>query len=137
MNQLHTTSTDRPIAELATAFYTAVLSGDADGVRAAATPDVRLHVPGTQPLAGTHVGPDAVLAFAAASRATTDTGERIEPIDLLTSDQYAALYCRVRAERGDRQLDNLTVHLARIDGGRIAEIWLHNFDGRHVDEFWS
>ena len=34
-------------------------------------------------------------------------------------------------------LDNSTVHLARVESGRIAEIWFHNFDQQAVDAFWG
>lgn len=49
-----------------------------------------------------------------------------------------ALYFRITATRvGRPPLDNLTVHLARMNEGRIEEIWFHNFDGAAVAEFWA
>jgi ketosteroid isomerase-like protein len=127
-----------PPADVAVAFYDALLGGRPDEARRHLHDDVVLHVPGTHGLAGDHVGPDAVLAFPARSRALTAAGERIDVLDVLGGSRHAAVYCRVRADRpGRAALDNLTVHLLRVEGGRVAEGWLHNWDAVAVDEFWS
>ena len=34
-------------------------------------------------------------------------------------------------------LDNTTVHLLRLVEGRVAEVWLHNWNNNTVNEFWS
>ena len=130
-----TETTDR---ELVVTLYRAVAEGDVALAAAALDDDVTLHVPGTHPLAGDHRGPEAVLAFAAATRALTDDGEQIEILDVLVGERYVAVAARVRATRAGRTpLDNRTVHLLRLDGGRVAEIWLHNFDDLTVSDFWS
>ena len=64
--------------------------------------------------------------------------EDVEVIDLLASERRVAVYCRVTAQRGDRTLDNTTIHLLHVDETeRIDEIWLHNFDDVAVNDFWS
>lgn len=137
MNTTTTTPTDH-VTALVAEFYGASLTGDTVGARAALAPDVVLHVPGTHPLGGTHAGPDGVLGFVEASRQLTDDGEDVEVIDLLASEQRVAVYCRVTARRGDRTLDNTTIHLLHVDEtDRIDEIWLHNFDDVAVNDFWS
>jgi ketosteroid isomerase-like protein len=136
MNQLTERTTSTPAATAA-AFYGALLGGDADGARRLLADDAVLHVPGTHPLAGDHAGPEAILGFVARSRVLTDDGEHIELVDLLEGATHAAAYCRITAERRGRTLDNTTVHLLRVEGGRIAEGWLHNFDDVAVDRFWS
>ena len=100
--------------------------------------DATLHVPGAQPLAGDHVGLEAILNFMVATTATTDGGERIELIDALVGDDHAAAYVRVMADRAGRaSLDNFTVHLMRTINGLITDIWFHNRDHAAVDAFWS
>ena len=122
----------------AAALYRAVATDDLDAAHLALDPDVVLHVPGTHPLAGRHVGPDAVLRFVLDSRSRTASGERIELLDLLEGREHAAAYCRITAERpGRAPLDNTTVHVLRVREGRITEIWLHNWDDMTVNEFWS
>jgi ketosteroid isomerase-like protein len=119
-------------------LYGALATGDIGPAREALADDVALHVPGSHPLAGEHRGPDAVLGFVLASRHLTDSGEDIEVLDVLEGERHVAVSCRVRATRtGRAPLDNRTVHLLRVDSGRIAEIWLHNFDDLTVNEFWS
>lgn len=126
-----------PTAEIARRLYLALAEGDLAGAAAHLAPDVALHVPGTHALAGTHRGLDGVLAFVTGTRARTDDGEHVEVLDVLAGATSAAVHCRVTATRGDRQLDNSTVHLLHLRDGRVTEIHLHNFDGAAVDAFWS
>jgi ketosteroid isomerase-like protein len=100
--------------------------------------DVVLHVPGRHQLAGDYRGPQGVAQFAAASRAVAVDGEQTEVVDVLEGHTFVAALCRVQARRpGNVALDNSTLHLARVESGRIAEIWFHNFDQHAVDAFWG
>lgn len=141
MNQPTTTTTrpppDTAAAQVAICLYRALAAGDLAEAAGHLAPDVVLHVPGTHPLAGTHHGLDGVLAFVDGTRSRTDEGETIEVRDVLVGGTATAVHCRVTATRGDRRLDNSTLHLLRIRDGRVAEIHLHNFDGVAVDDFWS
>ncbi|QYG95048.1 ester cyclase [Iamia sp. SCSIO 61187] len=138
MNQTTITPpADGTSTQVALALYRAVAAGDLAEAAAHLHADVVLHVPGTHPLAGVHRGLDAVLGFQLASRAATDDGETIEVLDVLAGTTRTGVLCRVTATRGDRRLDNTTVHLLRVVDGRVAEIHLHNFDGVTVDGFWS
>jgi ketosteroid isomerase-like protein len=124
--------------EVTTALYVALLTNQLEQARQYAHDDVVLHVPGTHPLAGEHRGPEALIRFVEASRERTDTGEHIEVIDVLEGASHAAAYLRVTAERADKApLDNTTVHVLRVVDGRVAEVWLHNWDNAAVSEFWS
>ncbi len=126
-----------PSSALARHLYSAIERSDIEAALPLLSPDVRLVVPGTHSLAGEHVGPAAVLTFIAASRALTDDGEHIEVRDVLEGAQHVAVYCRVTARRGSASLDNSTIHLLRIEAGRVVEIRFHNFDDLAVNEFWS
>ena len=118
-------------------LYRALTDGDVTRAAATLAPDAVLHVPGHHPLAGDHAGPPAILTFLAAIRAGSDAGERIEVLDVMAGREHAAVYCRVRAERGPDTLDNHTVHLLRIENEQIAEVWFHNREQAGVDTFWS
>lgn len=97
-------------------------------------PDVVAHVPAVGDLHGL----DALAGFLLETGAKTDDGEHLELIDSLVGAAHAALYFRITATRTGREpLDNLTVHLARFEAGRIVEIWFHNFDGPAVADFWA
>jgi ketosteroid isomerase-like protein len=134
-------TTERPPTgpeAVVSAFYEASLRGDLDAARPSLADQVVLHVPGAHALGGRHVGPDAVLRFVESSRHLTDDGEDVEILDVLASERRIAVYCRVTARRGDRRLDNTTVHLLHVDGSdRIDDIRLHNFDDVAVNDFWS
>lgn len=134
MTAITTTSPTATVVGL----YTALAAGDLDAAGRHLAPDVVLHVPGRQPLAGDHVGRQAVVDFVVASSATAGRSEEIELLDVLAGEAHVAACCRVTGRRDGRvALDNRTVHLFRLDGGVIAEIWFHNWDQVAVDAFWS
>lgn len=130
-------TTDTTSTEVAIALYQALGAGDVAGAAAHLAPDVVLHVPGTHPLAGDYHGVDGVFAFLAGGRERADEGQTIELLDILTGTSSVGVHIRVRATRGERTLDNSTIHLLRIERGRVVEVHLHNFDGVAVDAFWS
>ena len=97
-------------------------------------PDVVAHVPAVGDLHGI----DQLAGFVLDTASKTDDGEHLEHLDTLVGADHAALYFRITATRaGQPPLDNLTVHLARIDDGIIQEIWFHNYDGPAVAAFWE
>jgi len=103
-------------------------------VLAGVAPDVVAHVANVGDLEGV----DALAGFLAETESKADDGEHLELLDTLVGDGHAALYFRITAVRDGRPpLDNLTLHLARLEGGQIAEIWFHNFDGVAVAAFWE
>ncbi len=117
--------------ELLEALYGQLANGDVVAAAARLTPDAVLHIPEDNPLAGDHRGPAAILGVLA----TVDgLGARTEVVDVLAGRSYAAAFCRVHA---DTKLDNTTVHLFRMAGERVAEVWFHNRDQAAVDAFWS
>lgn len=98
------------------------------------TPDVIAHVPAV----GDLIGIDALASFVTETAAKTDNGEAFEILDVLVGTNHAAIYFRITAQRqGRAPLNNLTLHLVRLEQDQIAEIWFHNFDGPAVAEFWA
>ena len=110
---------------------------DREAMRALTDDEVVLHVPGQHLTAGDYRGLDGLVGFAEASRAIGATVES-EVLDVLEGQDHVAVYCHIRGRRPDRAaLENLTLHLYRLAGGRVAEIWFHNRDQSAVDGFWS
>mgnify|MGYP003409066131 CR=1 FL=1 len=110
------------------AVYDAFARGAATELADLLHPDVELHVPGQQPLAG----------FLRATTTLADVREELTVIDVLGSAERAAVLCHVTGHRaGEVVLDNLTVHVHRVADGRVAEIRFHNFDQMGVDAFWA
>ena len=121
-------------ADIARSVGIAMEANDWATVLAAVSPQVVAHVPAV----GDLVGIDALATFLLETAEKTTDGEHFELLDVLHGKQFAALYFRITAKRAGRaDLDNLTVHLARLDDGLIAEIWFHNFDGQAVADFWN
>lgn len=124
--------------DLVVGLYTALRNGDRPAADAALHPGAVLHVHGGHPLAGDHQGSDAIVAFVTASSTAADRTEQIDVLDLLEGHDHVAALCRVTGFRAGREaLSNRTIHLFRIDGDRIAEVWFHNWDQAGVDAFWS
>ena len=136
--QRATTNPDPSDAALLRRFYAALDSGDMTTAAALLAPGVVLHVPGHHELAGDYRGLEGVGRFAALSSAVATGGAQVSVLDVMTGDDHVAALCRVEAHRpGCEPLENRTVHLARLEAGRIAEVWYHNFDQHTVDAFWG
>ena len=124
--------------ELVLGLRAAQASDDREAMASLVTDGIVLHVPGNHQTAGVYEGVDGLIAFAEASGATGATIGSREVIDVLEGHEHVAVYCRIRGERPERApLDNVTLHLYRVEDGRIAEIWFHNRDQAAVDAFWS
>lgn len=122
------------LKELGHRVGNALESADWATVLEAVSPDVVAHVPAV----GDLIGVDALAAFLVETAGKTDAGEQFELLDTLVGDDFVGLYFRITAERAGRDpLDNLTVHLARLNESMIEEIWFHNFDGPAVAAFWE
>lgn len=142
------TSTSRPLgtvepaggpAAVAAAFYEAYLADDVAAASAFLAPDVVLHVPGSNPVSGDHVGLDGILGWVLASQAITAEGTvSTRVVDLTGGATHATVICEVTGDRpGRATMHNRTVHVLRVDDGLIAEIWFHNWDQPSVDAFWG
>ena len=122
------------IASLADDVGQAMADGRWADVLANVSPSVVAHVPAVGDLEGI----DALAGFLAETSAKTENGEHFELIDTLVGNGRAALYFRITANRQNRPpLDNLTLHLARVENDQIVEIWFHNFDSEAVAAFWT
>lgn len=120
-------------------YDAALAAGDIPTVIASLHPEVVWHQPGRHPLAGDHVGPDAVLGLlgammqlAAGSLQVATAGTPLANGDLVTVPVH------FRATRDGRaDLDMAGVDLFRIDGGLIREVWLFSADQAAEDRFWA
>ncbi len=128
---------EHPNLAVARAAWTAVSDGDAAALEKIATPDVVWHATsrGT-PWSGDHHGASALLDHLAR------IGESVEVFDarlddILVSDERFAFVFRIRAERGDRQLDVGYQLLARLRDGLVSEVWTAPLDSAALAAFWD
>lgn len=127
-----------PNIELMRRYSETLTAGRAAEVLPYFTEDCVLHIPGRSPHAGRYEGQDAVLAYY--TRVFQDTEGRFENLgveDILASDSHAATLVHWRVTRGDRTIDIDRVVVYRIDGGRIAEIWVRDWDQYGYDELFA
>ena len=127
---------DHPNALLLRQCWQAVAEGDSETLRALFAEDIKWHVTSNNPWRGTHVGTDAILEYLAQ---VGDAGETYDTSleELLVGDRFSAMVCHVHAKRGDRVLENGQVLLARIDDGRVAEVWTLSLDPDAILSFWA
>jgi len=44
---------------------------------------------------------------------------------------------RTRITRPGRTLDQPGIHLLRVEGGKVAELWVYPWDAKETDIFWA
>ena len=127
-----------PNIDLIRRYSEALTAGKAADALPFYAEDLTLHIPGRSPHAGTFRGQDAVLAYY--TRLFRDTDGAFTPLgvdDILASDDHAASLVRWRVERNGRSIEIDRVVIYRIEGGRIAEIWVRDWDQYAYDELFE
>lgn len=118
-------------------YGAAVATGDMAGLAALLTEDAVWHQPGANPLSGDHVGADAIVAHLGAFMERSGGTFVLETESATESGQLVATTVRFRARReGAADLDQHGVDVFRVEGDRIAEIWLISEDQDAEDLFW-
>ncbi len=112
--------------------------GDLDALREKYfAADIRWHLPGKSPLAGSYEGAAQVIeSFGRLFELTAGT-YRVEVHDIVADDEYGFVLYTSRAERKGRHLEDRTVLVAHMRDGKQAEVWIHPGDVYALDEFLS
>jgi ketosteroid isomerase-like protein len=127
-----------PNVERLQEFLDAYAAGDADAMGATLAEGAVWHVGGTHPFSGDYRGRDAILEYFGRVATETNRTLRLDPIELLATDERGAAFIRVTGERGDRHLDVTLAEAVQFDDeGRIREFWAHATDQDAINEFWS
>ena len=61
----------------------------------------------------------------------------METHDILASDDHAVVLNKTRATRGGKIQEQDQVVVMHIEGGKVAEVWVHFSDQQAMDEFTS
>lgn len=119
-------------------YGAAATAGDMAALAATLTEDVVWHQPGSNQLSGDHVGPDAVLAHLGNFMRLSGGTFALQTESATESGNLVSTTVRFTAQReGHPDLDQHGVDIFRVEGERIAEIWLIGEDQDVEDEFWG
>ena len=130
--------TEHPNIDLVRRYTTAMAAGDMRTALPFYADDLVVHVPGHSRHAGTYHGPEAVLEYYTRVGRDTDGGfQDVQVRDILASDAHVAVLVDWRLHRGDRTLEVDRVVIYRIAEGRIAEIWVRDWDQAAYDAFFG
>jgi len=122
--------------ELRDAIGRIARSGSIAPARSLLAPDVVAHIGGTSTISGTYTGLDEVLSVLDRVKVLCDGRFGVEAEQVLASEQYVAIFNRVRATRGGESIEDVVLTLWRIDAGRVVEVRVHVEDVDAWDRFW-
>jgi len=118
--------------------YQAFNEADMDTLIESFDENASWHTPGRSPIAGDHIGRDAV--FEQFGRYGNETGGTFKAnLKYVASDdegRVAGVHHN-SAERDGKRLDTLCCIVSTLENGRIIEGREHFFDLHNWDDFWS
>ena len=100
-------------------------------------PKIVWHVPGHSPIAGDHRGRDAVLRYFTLRRKLARGTMRMHPGRVLADEQAVVQLVKGSAELNGKDVEWRTVGVYRIEGARVAEVWLVPLDLDEFDRLWT
>jgi uncharacterized protein len=122
-------------ADLVRELYRAFADRDFSSLDELIAEDAVWHVPGRNPLAGTHRGRLAILSYFAGLGKRAGESFRIQVIDVLASERRAVAIARSSGQRGAKVYDGMFCLLVAIEAGQIREAWLMPADAFALDDF--
>jgi ketosteroid isomerase-like protein len=129
------TAADADLERLARGFFGAYGDGDLATMRALLADDAITHIANAEARVDRVEGREAFMA-----RLPDLTGARLatDVTQVVAIDEERVMtMIEVRVERQGRRLHNFAAFLARVDDGRIAELWMVDAKPAYSDEFWS
>lgn len=124
-------------ADLMRETLQALVAGDRDKLQTLVTPDATYHVPGRNILSGDYQGVDGMLFFFHRITQLAGSEYHRDVEDSLVGETHAATLIHVTAHHDARTLDFRLVLVAKIEGGRVADLRGYYADQRDWDMFWS
>lgn len=117
--------------------YEAFGRGDIPTVLGALAPDIRWHIPGRSPHAGTFKGHEEVVGFFTSLMEDTGGTFNLEVHDFLGSDRHVVVLVRESGQRDGKHLDAEGAHIWRLQDAKAVEFTSMTVDQYADDEFWS
>jgi ketosteroid isomerase-like protein len=116
-------------------FAEAMVSRDVGVIAASFADDVVFHIPGRNTLSGDYRGKREVLTRLFQAWEEAFASLEIDVHDVLSTDDHVVLLADRKARRGDRVCTMRSSSIYHVREGRIAEVWLMEWDPYAIDEF--
>src|SRR5512139_4028179 len=128
---------EHPNTQIARRAWEAISHGDAESLLALLDPAVVWHATarGT-PWSGTHRGAESVVDYLARVGEASEFFEATLA-DVLASDDRVLLVFHASFRRRGRLAELDYLLLARLDGGRVVEMWTTPLDPGTIEAFWA
>ena len=123
--------------QLVQAGYDAFARGDLAAVEQLFHPEVVWHAQRLGALSGDHHGWPELLGFFADTMEMSDGTFRVTVTERYANPDGVACMVRSQAERDGRVMDDRQMHVYRLSGDQVVEVWQFAGDGPAVDRFWS
>lgn len=118
-------------------FYAALAAGNLDAAQGCFAKDAVWHLPGKSPIAGEHLGWEAIRdEFLLKLGPLSDGTFRAELIDVAVGERYVVAVQHATAHARGKSLDITACQLMRIEDGLIKEVHGHYSDEVALDAFW-
>jgi ketosteroid isomerase-like protein len=125
-------------AAVAQQYYEAMSSGDIPAGAALFADDIVWHQPGGNRFSGIRDGAAAVGEMIGGQMALTEgTFELKFTGEPMVNGALAALPVHFSGKREGAEMSMDGVDVLRVDGGKIAEMWLFSADQEAEDAFWG
>jgi uncharacterized protein len=119
-------------------LYAAVAAGDLPAIAACFHEEAVWHLPGTNPLSGTHRGWSAIRDDLLAKQGPLSGGTfRARLLDLAVGSEYIVAVVHATAHYAGRRLDLTVCQLMRVHDGKIIEIRGHYADDAALNALWG
>lgn len=118
-------------------YGSAAATGDMEALAATLQEDAVWHQPGSNPLSGDYRGPAAIVAHLGRFMELSAGTFALETLSATEAGDLVATTVRFTATRPDgATLDQYGVDVFRVNGDKIAELWLISEDQAAEDRFW-
>ncbi|MDP9340877.1 MAG: nuclear transport factor 2 family protein [Actinomycetota bacterium] len=126
-----------PNEELVRKGYAAFLGGDLAALNDLFADDIVWHAPGNNQLSGDFHGKDEVFGQFAKVFELTGGTFTLEIHDVIGNDEHTVVLARATGEKDGKKLDDNSVQVFHITGGKVTEQWLYPANQQATDEFWG
>jgi ketosteroid isomerase-like protein len=135
--EMTTVDTTSPLT-VARRYFDALSAKDFGTVAAMFADDIVWHQPGDNRFSGTHRGSAAVGEMIGGMMAVSEgTFELSATAAPMVNGTLVAAPVQFSGKRGGAAMAQDGIDLLRIEGDRIAEVWLFSSDPRSEDAFWG